>query len=354
MAPIRLIALGNGVWLDEIRAECKHTVKDVPGGSVTFATLGARLFLPQDPQSIAFVFNAGHDFPEAVIELFRGWSVNLAVKHNLDKPSSRGLVFYEQANANRKGFQRLTAPMPVTISDLGEHPAFLQSQAFHFFGTAKYMEEQVADLLRYQPGTVSKDTPSSQPLLVWEPHAKSCLPETLQQHVRAVRLVNVFSPNHEELHSFFGDSLPFKKQVVEEEAQVFVDAGIGPTGDGCMVVRAAGSGCLLVSRSLPPTWMPSYYDPKSEKIVDPTGAGNAFLGGFTIGLQATGLYKEAACYGQVAASFMLEQTGLPSHVGNGVGERWNGENVRERMENYCRRYPELSTAVDDSPGPKGA
>ncbi|KAK3672200.1 hypothetical protein LTR78_007953 [Recurvomyces mirabilis] len=339
MAPIRLIALGNGVWLDEIRAEGKHTVKDVPGGSVTFATLGARLFLPQDPQSVALVFNAGHDFPEAVIELFRGWSVEMMVEQNLDKPSSRGLVFYEQANANRKGFQRLTEPMPVTISDLGEHPAYLQSQAFHFFGTAEYIEEQVTNLLRCRTETASKDISSSQPLLVWEPHAKSCLPETLQQHVRAVRLVNVFSPNHEELHRFFGDSLPFNKQVVEEEAQVFVDAGIGPTGDGCMVVRAAGSGCLLMSRSLPPTWMPSYYDSNSEKVVDPTGAGNAFLGGFMIGFQATGLYKEAACYGQVAASFMLEQIGLPSCVGNGVSERWNGENVQERLGKYRRRYP---------------
>ncbi|RMX97289.1 hypothetical protein D0868_10726 [Hortaea werneckii] len=32
----RIIALGNGVWLDEIRNEGAAPIKDVPGGSVTF------------------------------------------------------------------------------------------------------------------------------------------------------------------------------------------------------------------------------------------------------------------------------------------------------------------------------
>jgi len=33
---IRFLALGNGVWLDEIHNEGAETVHDVPGGSVTF------------------------------------------------------------------------------------------------------------------------------------------------------------------------------------------------------------------------------------------------------------------------------------------------------------------------------
>lgn len=31
-----LVALGNGVWLDEIRKEGDLPIEDVPGGSVTF------------------------------------------------------------------------------------------------------------------------------------------------------------------------------------------------------------------------------------------------------------------------------------------------------------------------------
>lgn len=114
----RIIALGNGVWLDEIRNEGVAPIKDVPGGSVTFgmlqfdvyngdanfsdceATLGARFFTPHEPSSIAMVFNAGVDFPAATTELLRSWDITLTVHHHSDKPSSRGLVFYEKANGN--------------------------------------------------------------------------------------------------------------------------------------------------------------------------------------------------------------------------------------------------------------
>lgn len=121
----RIVALGNGVWLDEIRKDGLTPIKDVPGGSVTFgacyasggyrqewelsligceATLGARLFLPTEPSSVSMVFNAGGDFPSATIELFRSWSISLTVHHQSDKPSARGLVFYEKANDNSADF----------------------------------------------------------------------------------------------------------------------------------------------------------------------------------------------------------------------------------------------------------
>lgn len=64
------------------------------------ATLGARLFAPLEPSSIGMVFNAGGDFPSAVIEIFRSWFTSLQVHHYSDKPSARGLVFYEKANGN--------------------------------------------------------------------------------------------------------------------------------------------------------------------------------------------------------------------------------------------------------------
>lgn len=35
----RTVALGNGVWLDEIRNEGVAPIKDVPGGSVTFCRI---------------------------------------------------------------------------------------------------------------------------------------------------------------------------------------------------------------------------------------------------------------------------------------------------------------------------
>jgi sugar/nucleoside kinase (ribokinase family) len=46
-------------------------------------------------------------------------------------------------------------------------------------------------------------------------------------------------------------------------------------------------------------------------VVDPTGAGNAYCGGFLAGYIETGDVLTAARYGAIAASFLVEQAGLP-------------------------------------------
>ena len=43
---------------------------------------------------------------------------------------------------------------------------------------------------------------------------------------------------------------------------------------------------------------------------DPTGAGDSFCGGFTVGLKETGSFVEAAKYGAVSSSFIIENFGV--------------------------------------------
>jgi sugar/nucleoside kinase (ribokinase family) len=51
--------------------------------------------------------------------------------------------------------------------------------------------------------------------------------------------------------------------------------------------------------------------PGSDKVVDTTGAGNAFLGGAAVGYLQHHDFSLAAAYGSVAASFAVETVGLP-------------------------------------------
>jgi sugar/nucleoside kinase (ribokinase family) len=46
-------------------------------------------------------------------------------------------------------------------------------------------------------------------------------------------------------------------------------------------------------------------------VVDHTGAGNAYCGGFLVGWVKTQDLRTAACYAGVAASFTLEVIGVP-------------------------------------------
>jgi fructose-1-phosphate kinase PfkB-like protein len=76
--------------------------------------------------------------------------------------------------------------------------------------------------------------------------------------------------------------------------------------------------------------------------VDPTGAGNAFLGGLAMGLRdSSDDPVVAAIYGQVAASFAIEQVGLPTISGEGEDELWNGVSVEDRLKKYMQEVEHL-------------
>jgi fructose-1-phosphate kinase PfkB-like protein len=68
--------------------------------------------------------------------------------------------------------------------------------------------------------------------------------------------------------------------------------------------------------------------------VDTTGAGNSFLGAFTVKFQSTRDITEAVIAATVAASFTIEQVGLPIRTLSGGRELWNGEEVASRIERY--------------------
>ena len=159
--------------------------------------------------------------------------------------------------------------------------------------------------------------------------------------MEAVQSVDVFSPNHIELLSLFGyPEVDFRKELVEELAFKMLEGGVGPQGKGVVVVRAAEHGCLVTSRSISPVWLPPFYGARDIKIVDTTGAGNAFLGGLVIGHSETGDFVKAAQYGSVAASFLVEQIGVPILEKANVSRRedlWNGEVPRQRLELYASR-----------------
>ncbi len=88
-------------------------------------------------------------------------------------------------------------------------------------------------------------------------------------------------------------------------------------------------------------WVPSYYGGgggDSDKVVDPTGAGNTFLGGLAIALARGKSIEEACAWGHVAASFAIEQVGFPVlRVDEEGRETWNGVRVEDRLRAFQER-----------------
>ncbi|KFY91032.1 hypothetical protein V500_04828 [Pseudogymnoascus sp. VKM F-4518 (FW-2643)] len=78
------------------------------------------------------------------------------------------------------------------------------------------------------------------------------------------------------------------------------------------------------------SWLPPYHT-TPEKVLDPTGGGNAFLGALAITHARGSSLEEAARWGAVAASFAIEQVGMPVLSVDESGEKWNGIVAGERM-----------------------
>lgn len=84
-------------------------------------------------------------------------------------------------------------------------------------------------------------------------------------------------------------------------------------------------------------WIPAYHQ-DSHNVLDPTGGGNTFLGGLSVALARGHGLEDAVAWGNVAASFAIEQVGVPVlHQGEAGKETWNGQDVEERLKEFQSR-----------------
>ena len=93
------------------------------------------------------------------------------------------------------------------------------------------------------------------------------------------------------------------KDLVEEACRRFLELGVGPGGNGSVVIRSGAMGACIATRGTSCTWVDAFWtDDDAGKVVDvtgrfryyptsgtwlmgiPAGAGNAFLGGLGAGL----------------------------------------------------------------------
>lgn len=191
------------------------------------------------------------------------------------------------------------------------------------------------------------------PSILWEPQPISCVSTNLDACLRAAKMVDVFSPNDVELAYLYGlDGTNNDKALLEELAYKVLKLGIGKDNDGLLVPRAGAQGCLIASAHIHPSWVPAFVkspNPESashDEVVDPTGCGNVFLGGFAYGLAKTGNPVTAGIYGNVAACFVFEQIGVPNLEYAPEGsEKWNNIDVQERFEEYIKSFTILEDLV---------
>ena len=282
-----------------------HTVDHIIGGAGTYAILGARLFSPPPlSQTLGWIVDAGTDFPAATLATLSQLSTRLLLRRSTARATTRGWNAY--GPGDHRAFRYLTPKRRLTADDL----------------SASGLSRARCTHIICSPARAAELLPALGPLVVWEPVPDACTPAQLPALLAAARGVAVVSPNAEELRSVFGAP----DAPLEALAGRLLDAGAG-----AVVVRAGARGCLVATPRLR-RWLPAVHT-DAARVVDPTGGGNTFVGALGVALARGVDVVRAAAMGNVAASFAIEQVGLPAL---GAGETWNGASVFARLQEYLR------------------
>lgn len=308
---------------------------NVVGGAGTYSAIGARLLSsPPSSKSVGWIVDTGTDFPPDLRSTIDSWQTSCLLRPR-NAPTTRGWNGYGEND--HRAFKYLTEKKRLTAEDLT--PELLRSRSFHLICSPTRCVTEVKNILQRRETAFGGGEP--RPCFIWEPVPDLCIPSELENTISALPYIDIISPNHEELASLFsfthGSSL--SKEAIEQQSQKLLRHGIGPTATGGVVVRAGKEGCCIATPSKT-RWLPAYHQDAS-RVVDPTGGGNGFLGGLAVGLVRTGSdVVEAARMGSVAASLCIEQVGVPkitSPATDEAAERWNGEVVSERLEDFRKR-----------------
>ncbi|KAL8653380.1 MAG: hypothetical protein Q9210_002130 [Variospora velana] len=337
--------------IDEIHYQPpKESYFNVMGGAGLYAALGARLFRPP-PSSleVGWVVHEGHDFPSLIKATIDAWETNCRFVPTSSRPTTRAWNAYEPNGF--RSFRYMNEKVRIDETCLTSEQ--MQSKTYHLLcspdrciSMIRGIDRKRRELAEADPdGVQSSSTQTEKPLFIWEPFPALCKPSEMGNFHDALKLVDVASPNLEEFCSLLGISLdldqPSGWSLLRQKCAELIETR-GP--ELVLVIRLGGKGCFVAQADYH-LRLPAYYDElTANQVVDPTGGGNTFLGGFCIGLLEAGesnrgeRFEQAAVYGNVAASFAIEQVGVPTLKRLAPREElWNGDRVGDRLKKYRER-----------------
>jgi len=273
------------IIIDDIVFPTGQTAMGVLGGGGPQTAFGMKLWTDK----IGLLGGIGHDFPADAQEWLEETGLDLsAIRTFAQYQSLRAWQVFEYDGRRTQVWRTQGQAIPEQLALQIDHfPAsYKKARAFHFGIHPDNPNLAVIHALRDAGIVVSV-----------EPF-RDAGRELTSKHVQMlVSAGHIFSPNLIEAESMFGTADPHEqiKRMVAAGAQI-IALRMGEAGS---IVHRADSG---------ETWQ----IPAAETaVVDPTGAGNAYCGGFVVGWCETGDLQAAGIYGSVAASFMIEQIGLP-------------------------------------------
>jgi cytidine kinase len=283
---------------------------DAPGGNLLYAAAGAGIW----ESSVGLVSRVGEDYPHAWLRdiAHRGFNTD-GIKVLPEALELRSFRAYTDSVSSQTSnpvshFVRLGLPFPRTLlgyqarttgADSLRHPAadspritdvphsYFDAKAVHLCPSDYVSHTQLFPLFR-NSGTQT---------ITLDPSPGYMLPALVQEVKSLLRGLTAFIPAEEELRALFWGRTEDLWAMLEEVASWGVEL---------VIAKRGGLGQMMYDSTRSRRYeLPAY----PVHISDPTGAGDAFCGGFLVGYSKNFEPLRGAMYGNVAASLAVEGSG---------------------------------------------
>jgi ribokinase len=274
-----LVCVGN-LLVDDIVLPDGHTRMGESGGAILYTALGAVIWNAR----VGVASVAGSDYPAASLAALGARGVDLAGVRNLRKPGVRTWLLYEKGG--RRVIHHLDRPAHDEVSPRPEHlpESFGDACAYHV--SPMPLERQRALI-----ETFSKNPDA---LVSLDPH-ESVREDNLDSWLGMLGSVDVFLPSEDDL----------KLEGVATDPRAAIKRLAGGRLRFVLFKRGPAGGLLYDHHKNRFIEWPG----NDAAVVDGTGAGDAFAGGFLAGFVASGNLDLGLQQGAVSASFAAEDWG---------------------------------------------
>ncbi|MEM0357720.1 MAG: PfkB family carbohydrate kinase [Candidatus Bathyarchaeia archaeon] len=276
--------------IDTIRLPSKQKPHTILGGSVAYVSLSAKRLGVE----VSVISKVGGDFPKAYLWWLQQEGINLTNVQKIEYEKTTRFELQYNDDLSSRILRLASKAPPITVEDIPNH---LETKMVHLAPVAGEIQHDVAERLKERVEFLSLDVQG----LVRSFDANGLVANKPLEDKRMLELVKVCKCSSEEAEAVAGTS------DLKAAIKTVHDFGVET------VIMTMGAKGVILSIDGTVYEIPAY---PPNRLTDPTGAGDAFMGGF---LAEYVRGKEAlwcACVGSAAASTVIEGVG-PTLVGCG-------------------------------------
>jgi sugar/nucleoside kinase (ribokinase family) len=331
-----LFVTGGGIRADYLITRDGQAHNNNIGGNAIYAACGAAIW----SDSVSVWGRIGDNYPKIWTGKLADYGINGSGLKRLNNDQDHRTFYAYQADGTRedtqpeKHYARIGQPMPeALVSYRDSTPAQDDPEVFEPLALRKedwpsiFQGIAAVHLAPLPLRTHLEVVPFLREIgvgqITVDPGERYMRPQLGPYLRRFLPLVDVFLPSAQEIVSLFGPNIDLLSAAKT----------LGEWGAKLIVIKHGSRGVLLYKEGWPDlVRLDAFHAKGDEHIVDVTGAGDSFCGGFMVGLAMKKGLEHAARLGLASASFTVEGYGALYPLQSTLQERTDRLLALERRQ----------------------